>query len=339
MATSDDLDALRERAPGADFVALLRLLERQDPDAAEVGRAGPPADERIRLHHDPSLAFNPGDIRSLERDGDRWTLVTTFLGLTGGVSPLPAYLCEEALSDDNAAFSALLDLFHHRLLSLLHRLLAADQLIHTYRSDASDPWSARVLQLAGILPSGHARKTSISRPLWLRLAALRASATRSAHTLTTALREALRDVLDGAEPRVEQFTGGWVDLDRAQQMQLGRCNSHLGPQALLGGRALARASRLRIVIGPLRRGNFRRFLPGGDQLPVIAELIRSFTDAPIEHELELVLPAGRAPKFTLAGRSETAMRSRLGQDTWLLGACARDTHILVPTHRAVTRSQ
>lgn len=334
MSTPRDLDlnTLPGRATGAEFVALLRMLERVDPDAVKIGRAGPSADERIRIRHHPSLAFSPADIRSLDRSDDRWVLVTTFLGLTGGVSPLPAYLCEEALADDNHGFAALLDLFHHRLLSLLYRLLVADQLMHSYRSDADDPWSRRILQLAGIAPAS-AEANAVSRPLWLRLAALRVDANRSAHTLSAALREALREALDGAELQLVQFTGGYVDLDRSQQMQLGRNNTRLGPEAVLGQRALARASRVRIVIGPLRSSNFRRFLPGGDQLPIIAELVQSFTEAPIDHELELVLPAGRAPSFALGG----LRRSRLGQDTWLLGACTRDTHILVNTHRA-TRS-
>ncbi len=56
--------------------------------------------------------------------------------------------------------------------------------------------------------------------------------------------------------------------------------------------------------------------------------------AAIADHLRHSFPAGRAPAYTLGGPD----RSRLGQDTWLHGACLQDTHILVPAHRAASRS-
>ncbi len=84
------------------FMALVRLLEKLAPDAVRVGEQGPPTSEGIRFHHDPSLHFHAGDVVELTRvDGAvDWNtgrassvfhLTSSFLGLTGAVSPLPAY--------------------------------------------------------------------------------------------------------------------------------------------------------------------------------------------------------------------------------------------------------
>ncbi|HEY1417783.1 MAG TPA: type VI secretion system baseplate subunit TssG, partial [Myxococcaceae bacterium] len=97
-------------APGADallalrlgFVPLVRLLERLTPDAVRVGGEGPLSGERIRFRHDRGLRFHASDVVALEledgqRERARYLLTSGFLGLSGSMSPMPAYLAEELL--------------------------------------------------------------------------------------------------------------------------------------------------------------------------------------------------------------------------------------------------
>src|SRR5689334_3102208 len=107
----DPLEALRKlaepvlkAAPHSTFFHILSLLERLSSDAVRIGGDGPPSAERIRFRHDYDLGFSAGDIaraevRALPRGPARvldppipvFEVTTTFLGLTGTISPLPLY--------------------------------------------------------------------------------------------------------------------------------------------------------------------------------------------------------------------------------------------------------
>src|SRR5512146_2098955 len=102
----DPIDVLLASAANGGFVPLLALAERLFPTAAPIGSLATSAQEPIRLKHDPSLSFSSADISSVEVHEDRLgkpgpsvSLTTTFLGLTGTVSPLPYYIAEEVLNE------------------------------------------------------------------------------------------------------------------------------------------------------------------------------------------------------------------------------------------------
>jgi type VI secretion system protein ImpH len=102
---------------------------------AAHGDYGPVNEESIRFRHDPSLTFATSDVSSIKarprRAGETgdgpdepvYEITTTFLGLTGTVSPLPTYMAEEVLHEDHdrPAQREFLDVFHHRIISLFYR--------------------------------------------------------------------------------------------------------------------------------------------------------------------------------------------------------------------------
>src|SRR5262249_61838352 len=96
-------------------------------DGVSLGREGPPCREVVRLRPSLSLAFPESDVAAVERleegDGARFLIETNFLGLYGSTSPLPTYYAEEMLQDtsEESLVRGVLDLFHHRILSLLYR--------------------------------------------------------------------------------------------------------------------------------------------------------------------------------------------------------------------------
>jgi type VI secretion system protein ImpH len=118
-----------EAARRAGFYPLMLLLERLLGERAHVGTAAAPGEESIRFRHDPRLEFSASDVSAV-REGlappdpedfaaERAAVVevtTTFLGLSGAVSPLPQYLPEEVAQEDPDAprLREFLDLFHPR---------------------------------------------------------------------------------------------------------------------------------------------------------------------------------------------------------------------------------
>ncbi|HXN40240.1 MAG TPA: type VI secretion system baseplate subunit TssG [Myxococcaceae bacterium] len=309
------------------FLGLVRLLEQLTQGAAPIGQQGPAEAEAIRFRHDPSLGFSPGDISRVQIrkvPGDAFDsspprrlfeVTTTFLGLTGSVGPLPSYIAEELTQEDpdRAVRGDFLDLFHHRLISLLYRELVRLQLWGEQTTDLRDPWACRLLGLAGFDVFEKPISSSIPVARLLRLTPLLAQGLRSAGALKTALEEVLGDQLRGAQLKLREFAGTWVTIEAESRTRLGVINHELGRTALVGQHVFDRAGGFEIHVGPVSRLTYERFLPGGDLLPLLQEVIALFLRDPLSYRVVVELDIGQAPRLRLkAGGPE-----RLGQSTWL----------------------
>ncbi len=224
-------------------------------------------------------------------------------------------------------------MFHHRLISFVYRIGVKYDLAREYLKDADDPWSRRILALAGFDSWGGHRMKTI--PMWrvLRLAPLLASRVRSSRTIEIAIEDVCGAVLRGAKVRVETFAGGWTALDTDQRMSLGESNHALGMQSVLGQQCYDKGGKAVIAIGPLGQ-NFRHFLADGDQYPVLIELLGLLTEEPIAFELRLLVRDDARPPFHLADTG-----ARLGVDSWLgSGSESSDmTHVRVEMPRHLDR--
>lgn len=324
----DTARALADQAHRLGFFPLVSYLERLTAGAARVGGAGPVLEERIRFRHDPSLAFNAGDVSDVAlrevparvdepATGTRplFEVTTAFLGLTGAASPLPPYLAEEVAQEDpdRPARREFLDLFHHRLLSLLYRLEAKYHVSSELTPSIDDAWSRRVLALAGFDTYDQSPPSTL--PTWqlLRLLPLLATRARTAERLELALEDVLGDALEGARVTVQQFVGRRVDIGESRRWCLGRVNNELARDTLLGGWANDRAGKFQIAIAPLPPRTYKRLLPGGDLLVRVRELVALFNREPFEYTLEL----GLTESVTQTFRISTTAPSELGRDTWL----------------------
>ncbi len=324
-APLDQRARLVEEARRCGFFPLVQLLERLT-GGAPVGTSASPSGDRIRFRHDPALAFStadvvavretalppePSDAEGSPRRG--FEVTTSFLGLTGGVTPLPLYLAEEVCQEDPDAplLGAFLDLFHHRLLSFLYRARAKYDVPAGWRSDLSDPWSPRLLALLGIDASQESAPGAPARWWLLRLAPLLAEGAVTAHALEAALTDALAPDLGGARVAVEPFAGTWADISRDDRNRLGQRSCRLGLDLVLGRRVFDVAGRFRVLIGPLSSEGYRRFA-AGEPVGRAEGVIGALVSEPIEHEIVLWLAEDAAPALALGA-------SRLGKDSWLGG--------------------
>ena len=300
-ATLDRWRKYLDAAPRSSFFALASFLERITEGAVQVGTEGPPAREAIRFRHDPDLGFSASDISHIDvvgEDPPRFEMVTTFLGLTGSVSPLPSYLVESVLFDAarGAAQKDFLDVFHHRVLSLLYRAKTKLDPAREHRSDGSDPWLNRLLGLASV----HQDPGIALEPKHLmRLIPVLIKKTRGAAALQVAVVAVLIDELPQVKVTVREFVGSWIEVDQDQQTQLGITNHKLGTEMMLGRRVYDQRGKFALHVSTLSRDEADFFLEGQPLLDRVRATVSLVLRDPIEYDLELELDAGSATSLKL----------------------------------------
>jgi type VI secretion system protein ImpH len=310
------LDDVLERGRRLPFVALVQLLEELVPAKARVGEEGPIYDEPVRFRHDPALGFHTSDITRVQRAGPAGAtfieVTTSFAGVTGSSSPLPSGLIEEiAQADDEEGVQRdLVDGFHHRLLGLLYRGLMRSDFARSFRADASDRMSERLLLLAGFAPESAERVSGLSRGLLLRLSPLLVCHPPSGHRLELALRDVFHDLLANAHVQVTCMTGGVVQLEREECPRLG-VDMMLGRNSCLGRRIPAPASGARVTIGPLSSEICAHLAPGGDRYAELCAVITLLAPEAVDMDVEL------QPSNASVARLGRAHGTKLGLNTWL----------------------
>jgi type VI secretion system protein ImpH len=304
---SRPLDELIACGTALPFVQLVAQLERL------LGvRAGIDGDAVVQFAHDPALVFHARDVVAVTRvDADgmppRVCITTAFAGLFGAVSPLPTALIDDFAVDDEAlaAPRALLDVFHHRLVSLFYRGLRA--LDGPISPDA--PARAWVLALCGLMPGTATSVTGLADAQVLALAPLLVACPPNAERLRAGLAHLLADLLDGATISVASFTGARVALDERTCARLGT-NLQLGRHGALGTHVLAPAAAIALHIAQLSFASYARLRPGGDRWSVLCAVTRLLTPESID--VTLALSPASAPPLRLG-----SAHARLGWDGWL----------------------
>lgn len=296
------------------FFQAVQLLERAVSGSIPVGMLGPADQEAVRFQPELSMEFATSDLTSVIRSigptgAPRFTLSTTFLSLYGAHSPLPTYFTEQLLDQDEESLQRkFIDLFHHRILSLFYRVWAKYRMSAQFSEEGQDPLSRRLLELligdAKRLPPGHHVKA-------VRLLALGGMITqfpRSAATLAGALSE----YFSGTPIDVENCVPRWLPIPEDQRNRLGAANCRMGMDATLGERVYDRSSTFGVLIGPVGFDEFLAFLPPGERMAELREIVDLMNSDALDYEIELHLREEDVPPLQLS--SPTAM---LGWSTWM----------------------
>lgn len=275
--------------PGAfSFVAAVDAVAGGIPLGGTAAAA-----EQVRLRPHLSLAFPTSEVMAAEKDAAGiWHLTVGLPGLYGANSPLPTSYTEDLLArEDDDPARGLLDVVHHRLLSLLHRAL------HKYRDgDLSIP----LQRLTGVYQRNLAGRITGQR--LLAYAGILAGRARGADTLERVVSHYL-DV----PCRIEQCIMLWTPLPSDQITRLGEANSALGVDCVAGDTVCSRATAFRITVGPLRWNAVDGFLPGGACLADLHALVGLLNNDALDYEVELLVDTAGAPELPLG-------EARLGLD-------------------------
>ena len=260
----DDVIARGEIAQFAFFplVELLHLLENVDPESDQDIH---PEQERVRFAATASLGFHPGDIVSLSQDDSGLChLEVAFLGLHGSQSPMPGYYLDELAWEyawQESRLGLFLDFFHHRLLTLLHRIWRKYRYHVRFQDDGRDGFSRQMFALVGLGNEAVRDSLPVNRAKMLSYAGMLASPSRSPEVISGLVMHCF----DLESVEVDDWQMRKVAVCEEQQNRLGLSGVVLGHDFISGERINDCAGKFVLKINNLSFHGFLHFLPDGDQ--------------------------------------------------------------------------
>jgi len=308
------IEGVLQRGYDYEFFQLVRLLHQLHPTATSIGHQGPVDQECIRFQPTAEMGFPASDIALVKRaygpNGEpRFVLETTFLSLLGSQSPLPIYYTESYLQDDSdeTLVKEFLDLFHHRLQSLFYRVWEKYRYQILFQPSGTDYYSKRLLSLIGLGSEILPRDFRVPAVRVLAYAGLLTQMPRSA----SALEGVLNDYFPGIFMRIEGCSPQWIPIEPSQLNRLGQRNCRLGRDLTVGERVYDRSCTFSAIVGPVGMENFMQFLPPGERLAEMRELVDLFNSDSLDYYVDLWIRRDEIPELKLS--SPTAL---LGWTTW-----------------------
>lgn len=335
---------LRQEAYRFDFFQAVRLLERmaaeqsgRDPDRRRyaVGYDHSPRREAVRFRARASHSFPAGPISeirppvgpSLAQAGPGPPeMIVAFMGLTGPNGVLPQHytsLLIERIRQKDFALRDFLDLFNHRVISLFYRAWEKYRFPIVYEQSESaeargrgDLFTQCLYSLLGLGTGGLRGRMEFDDEAFLYYAGYFAHYPRAAAPLQSMLADYFELPVE-----LKQFQGEWLYLGQEDQSSL-PCprwpqglNTQLGVRALIGERVWDVEGKFRVRLGPLSYAQFRRFVPSGDALRPLCQMIRCYVGPQFDFDVQPVLCAAEVPWCRLGGDGPDA--ARLGWNTWI----------------------
>jgi type VI secretion system protein ImpH len=308
-------EGLFEEGHRFTFLQAVRLLEELYDERTPPGEGVDPQREVVRFRHAVRMDFPAGDVEQVRpaSKGEPAEMVVNVLGLAGALGPLPPAVTElivERSFRKDTAFRDFLDIFNHRLVSLLYRARKK------YRP-AIDPKAPDRGRVATVLfsfiglatPHLLGRMDMRDRAL-LPYAGLLVDRYRS----TPGLVRLLEDYF-GVPVDIVQFTGRWDAIEDDDATRIGDSgqNRILGQGAILGRRIWSDDSSFQVQLGTLTFHQFLSFLPNGRAYHALIAAIRFYVREELAFTIGLTLAAGEVPALRLG----TAEGVFLGWTSWL----------------------
>lgn len=289
-----------------EFFSAMRQIESAYPQAPRWGTAQHLREEPIRLAQQISLAFQPAMIAGWRlREGKAACLQVNFFGLTGVNGPMPLHFSEKLLflqvNHNDSAPAHFLDVFHHRLLTLLYRSWAMARPVVSADRPLQDRFSDYVTAFS---PGEMSALPGAERYYASQLVDQR----RSSQGLVAVITDLLRVPVS-----IQTLVGRRTPLESEQYLSLGRRHesSQLGAATLLGRYGWNIQHSFILRLGPLSWCDYQRLLPMAHYLLPLYQLVEGYVGKIFQWSLELHMDRTQVPDLRLGSRQP------LGQATWL----------------------
>ena len=306
------LAALRNDPQSHHIFQALRLIEAAHSDKPRLGRSRRPGDDPVRLTQEAELAFPTSSISAFKADVDGGPdkLTQRFFGLFGPNGALPLHITEYARdrqrNHSDPTFVAFADMFHHRMFSLLYRAWVSGQPAPSFDRPDDDPFDEKVAALSGLAGSAFEHRDAMPDLAKRHFAGLMGNASKSEAGLQAMLAKFFQ-----ASVTIDSFVGSWLHLEPHDRGQLGEVA--LGSSASLGEKVWSREAKFRIRVGPLKRADYDRLLPGGHSFKRLAAIVRNYVGDTLEWDVNLVLKADEVPPTVLGQSGKLGLTSWIGQ--------------------------
>lgn len=296
-----------------DFYRAVRLLENVFPDRPRVGFSERLDDDFVRFGQNPSLAFAPSTLESVELSTNTHAprLFVHFLGMLGPNGPMPAHITEfvrgRLLNARDPTMARFLDVFNHRVLSLFYRAWASAQ----KSVDFDRPEEARFVpyigSLFGIGMDNLRHRDEIPDRAKLYFSGRLACQTRNAEGLGAILQDFF-----GTPTTILEFFGAWMVIPEANRCRLGESpeTGSLGQTAIAGSRKYEGQLKFRIRMGPMKLRRLESLVPTGKAFQRVKAWVLNYIGYEYIWDLQCVLEASEVRPACL-GKS-----GQLGWTSW-----------------------
>jgi len=308
---------LVDRAVDFQFYQAVRLLQRLSHVRQPIGGFLPPAEEAVRLATHATLSFPAGEIQALVERGEAPPKMTVnFFGLTGPLGVLPTRYTDliiERVYYRDTTLRDFLDLFNHRMISLLYRSWEKYRFPIAYERGGEDRFTGYLLDLIGLGTRGLQNRQAVPDQVLIGYEGLFAQFPRSAGAFRLMLAHYFEIPVE-----VVPFSGTWRPLDSGSRTCLadGRTPSEqLGIGIVLGDEVWDQESVVRVRLGPMTLLEYKQFLPDGSAYEPLKSLVRFFCGDDLDVEVQLILKREEAPRFALD--SGEVPPPRLGWFSWM----------------------
>lgn len=309
-----------------DFFQAVRLLEiihtMSGDRLVSPGQGADPTKEIVHFRSSVKLNFPASDIDQIKRTKDiprreqpkaPAEMTVNFLGLAGGLGALDIPITElvlERTSHNDKALKDFLDIFNHRLVSLLYRIRKHHRVGLGSATPGEDQVARYLYSLIGMgTPRLQGRMHLRDRAL-LYYAGILAQQPRS----MAGLKRILSDYFQ-VEVETTQFVGRWCDLEEDQWTTIGEsgANQRLGRDTVIvGTRVWDQHARFEIQLGPLGLEDFESFLPTEWRFGVLCDLVRFYVKDEFDFNVRLILKADEIPAVELSSQPALSWTSWLG---------------------------
>lgn len=313
----DDVTAgqamFRQDARHFNFFQLVELLNQMEGVDLEQALDFRPELERIRFRSTASIGFHPSDVLRVGEDTDgRQELEVAFLGLHGSQSPMPGYYLEELAweyAQGEQKLGVFLDFFHHRLLTLLHRAWRKYRYHVRFQNDGEDGFSRLMFALVGLGNDAVRDSLPVNRAKMLSYAGLLASPSRSPEVVAGLVIHCF----DLEDVEVIAWQHRKVPIFEDQQNRLGRANSLLGGDFVIGDKVNDCAGKFLLKVDNLSFSRFLSFLPNGEHFQPLVRFVSFILRDQLAWDLRLGFAEGEARGLRLGDDQS----SRLGWSSFL----------------------
>jgi type VI secretion system protein ImpH len=300
-----------------DFYQAVKILETMRPDSVPIGEGIEPERESVRFSSRINMGFPATNIDEVQKPTDENSLplmIVNFMGLAGHFGPLPLPYTElilDRIRQKDTSLRDFLDIFNHRLISLMYRARKKFRLGFEMRQPEHTHFAGYLFSLMGLGTKGLNGRLKVEDRAILRYAGLFAQKPHSISGLQTILKDHFKMNI-----RMQSFVGQWFRLDKLQLTQIGESgqNQILGQSVVLGSKVWDQQSKFQIHIGPLPMARFREFLPIGTKFAEILSLTEFYAGHEFDYEVVLTLNASDVPATRLSGDIGI---TRLGWNSWL----------------------
>ncbi len=308
-------DQIYKEAYAFEFVQMVRILNHLKKGTSSPGETSDPQNESVFFNSNATFEFTSSDLSSLiSRENAPPILTVNFLGIAGVQGPLPTPYTQillDRLRSRDYAFRDFLDIFNHRIISLLYRIRKK------YRPNLSDVKASesnvgRMLRTfigLGFRNPLFENQSSLSDSALVGMAGLFWETYPSKAGLQNIIKHYFK-----IPANVKDFRGKWISFKDDQQTRLGTTSGKfnlLGQNSVLGKSAWDKIGAITLVLGPLSLSQFTSFFRGQNAFQNLCDLTMLYVGFGITFDLNLILKKEEVPDLHL-GKS-----SYLGWSTWL----------------------